>query len=152
MPLKLIPPREGKSPNWTIRGTYLGVLVDRSAGTPKKAVAEQERKKLEARIERGEYPPKPEQPAPATFLSAAVAYMKAGRSRRYIAKLIEHFGEKPLAEIDQMAIDNAAITIYPNVSPGTRNGAVYTPVAAILHHANITITASPAKRGQRQCA
>ncbi len=33
MPLKLIPPREGKSPNFTVRGTYLGQYVDRSAGS-----------------------------------------------------------------------------------------------------------------------
>src|SRR5215218_7192578 len=98
MPLKLCSPRAGKTPNYSIRGTYLGIAVDRSAGTPKKAVAEQQRKKLETAIERGEYPPKPKQPDAATFLSAAVAYMKAGRPRRYIARLIEHFADTALNE------------------------------------------------------
>lgn len=140
MPLKLVPPRKGKSSNWSIRGSYLKVPVDRSAGTPKKSVAQKELDKLIDAIERGEYPPKPEQPSAPTFLSAAVAYMKAGRSRRYLKPLIEHFGEKPLGEIDQDAIDAAAVSLYPNVSPGTRNGSVYTPVAAVLHHANIVIT------------
>jgi len=51
MSLKVIPPRCGKSPNYTIRGSYLGVIVDRSAGTPKKSVADQQLKKLEAAIE-----------------------------------------------------------------------------------------------------
>jgi integrase len=138
MPLYLRPPH--KSPNWSIRGTYLGVAVERSAGTPKKAIAEQQRKKLEGQIERGEYPPKPKQPDAPTFLSAAVAYMKAGRSRRYVGKLIEHFGDMPLSEINQDAIDAAAMAIYPNVSPATRNVAVYTPVGAILHLAGIEIT------------
>jgi integrase len=140
MPLKLCSPRAGKTPNYSIRGTYLGIAVDRSAGTPKKAVAEQQRKKLETAIERGEYPPKPKQPDAATFLSAAVAYMKAGRPRRYVAKLIEHFADTPLAEIDQGAIDDASVTLYPNVTPATRNGCVYTPVGAILHHAGVAIT------------
>jgi integrase len=140
MPLKVHPPRAGKTPNYSIRGTYLGIAVDRSAGTPKKAIAEQQRKKLEGQIERGDYPPKPKQPDAPTFLSAAVAYMKAGRSRRYVGKLIEHFKETPLPEIDQDAIDKAAVEIYPNVSPATRNVAVYTPVGAILHHAGVEIT------------
>jgi len=138
MPLYLRPPR--KSPNWSIRGSYLGVTVERSTGTPKKAIAEQQRKKLEGQIERGEYPPAPKQPDGPTFLSAAVAYMKAGRRRRYVGRLIEHFKDTPLADIDQAAIDEAALTLYPNVSPSTRNGAVYTPVSAILHHAGVDIT------------
>ncbi len=138
MPLYLRPPH--KSPNWSIRGTYLGVAVERSAGTPKRAIAEQQRKKLEGQIERGEYPPKPKQPDAPTFLSAAVAYMKAGRPRRYVGKLIDHFKETPLHEIDQNAIDKAAAAIYPNVTPATRNVAVYTPVGAILHLAKVDIT------------
>lgn len=138
MPLKVIAPREGKSPNHRIRGTYLGVAVDRSAGTHKRSVAEQQRKALEAAIERGEYPEKPKQNA-AIFLSAAVAYMKAGRPRRYVGKLISYFGETPLVEIDQDAIDAAALAIYPNVTPATRNVAVYTPIGAILHHAGVDI-------------
>jgi integrase len=139
MPLKVIPPRAGKTPNYSIRGKYLGVAVDRSAGTPKRAVAEQQLKRLEAAIERGDYPEKPKQIG-ATFLSAAVAYMKDGRSLRYVRKLIDYFGETELSLIDQAAIDAAAVAIYPNVSPATRNVAVYTPVGAILHHAGVEIT------------
>ena len=140
MPIKVYPPRPGKTPNWTIRGTYLGVAVDRSARTSKKAVAEQQRKNLERQIERGEYPEKLKQPNAATFLSAAVAYMRAGRSSRYVRRLLEHFGEMPLADIDQTAIDDAALKLYPNVSAATRNVCVYTPVGAILHLAGINIT------------
>src|ERR1700722_11262992 len=118
MPLYLRRPR--KSPNWSIRGKYLEVAVERSTGTPKRTIAEQQRKKLEGQIERGEYPPKPKQSDVPTFLSAAVAYMKAGRSRRYVGKLIEYFKDMPLTDIDQAAIDKAAAAIYPNVSPATR--------------------------------
>lgn len=140
MPLKCYPPRAGKTPNWTIRGTYLGVYVDRSAGTTKKAVAETQRKNLETAIECGAYPPKPKRPDAPTFLSAAVAYMKAGRARRHVGKLIDYFGETELTAIDQAAIDQAAVEIFPNVTPATRNVSVYTPVSAILHHAGIDIT------------
>ncbi len=141
MPLKLKEPRKGKSPNYSIRGSYLGVRVDKSCRTHRRSVALAELKRLEDRIERGEWPPKEagagrEQP---TFLSAAVAYMEAGRRSRYVSKLIKHFGDMLLTEIDQGAIDAAAIAIHPNAGPGTRNACVYTPVSAILRHAGVDL-------------
>jgi integrase len=65
--------------------------------------------------------------------------MEAGRSPRYVAKLIKHFGETPLREIDQSAIDEAAIVLCPHVTPATRNTCVYTPVSAILQHAGFEL-------------
>src|SRR5262249_51201772 len=137
MPLKLVAPRKGKSPNWTIRGTYIGVYVDKSCRTDRRSVAITQLKQLEKAIERGEYPPQETAPRPEepTFLSAAVNYMESGRPSRYIAKLLKHFGDMPLSEINQAAIDRAATKLYPNVTPGTRNACVYTPVSAIIHHA-----------------
>jgi integrase len=139
MPLKLVPPRKGKSPNWTIRGTYLGVYVDRSSKTDRKSVALSELRKFEQAIECGEYPPKEPTPGGPTFLSAAVAYMQAGGRRKYLAKLISHFGEMQLDLIDQAAIDAAALAIIPDGKPSYRNTNVYTPIAAVLHHAGIDI-------------
>lgn len=149
MPLKLVPPRKGKSPNWTIRGTHLRVYVDRSAGTDRRSVAAGQLRKLEQQIECGEFPEKPAQPDGPTFISAAVAYMKANpqtRQRaRSIGKLIQHFGETPLSEIGQQAIDVAAIALHPDVSPASRNSYVYTPVSSILHHAGIKIVVARPK-------
>ena len=136
MPLKLKEPRQGKTPYYSVRGTYLGIYVDKSLGTSKRSVALRLIAELEGKIERREYPepaPDPQQP---TFLSAAVAYMEAGGSRRYVAHLLKYFGEMPFKDIDQAAIDAAAIALHPNVKPATRNAYVYTPVSAILHHAN----------------
>jgi integrase len=138
VPLSLRPPRKGKTPNFEIRGTYLGCYVEVSSGTHKRAVAGQRLREIEECIEQhGQYP------APAakrdsgepTFLSAAVAYMQAGGERRYAAILIKHVGEKPLREIDQDAIDEAANTLLPQGAPDYRNRKVYTPVSAIMHHA-----------------
>ena len=58
MPLKLVPPRKGKSPNFTIRGSYLAVGVDKSSGTHKRSVALAVMRGIQQAIERGEYPPK----------------------------------------------------------------------------------------------
>lgn len=80
MPLKLIPPRKGRSPNWTIRGTYLGKFIDRSTGASKRAVALQVLKGIDRDIERGAYAERGE----ATFASAAMSYMQAGGDRRFL--------------------------------------------------------------------
>lgn len=141
MPLKLIDPRKGKSPNFTIRGTYLGWYVDKSSGTSKRPVARARLADLERAIERGEYPPRKADSdrGEPTFLSAAVAYMESGGNTRYVGRLIKHFGETRLSEIDQAAIDQAAIELHPLASPATRNRAVYTPVGAVLHHAGVDL-------------
>lgn len=146
MPLKLVKARNKKTKNIYIRGTHLGVAVDQSSGTDRGPVARRIRDELEGAIERGEYPPR-EAAARAdepTFLSAALAYLETGdrsrRTRRYVAKLIKHFRETPLPEIDQQAIDEAAVALSPHAGSGTRNVSVYTPTSAILHHAKIEIT------------
>lgn len=97
-------------------------------------------KRIEGEIERGEYQKaKVATSTTPTFLTAAIAYMKAGRRKRYVAHLIKHFGETPVDQIDQAAIDAAAIALHPNAGNATRNAAVYTPVSAILHHVGVEI-------------
>jgi hypothetical protein len=146
MSLKLIPPRPGKTPNYTVRGTHLRVYVERTAGTPYKKLAGQVLKGIERAIERGDYAatPKPavEAQRPPTFADAALAYLRAGGEARYLSDIIEATGEhalrdKPLTEIDQIAIDNAASALYPNAPATTTNRQFYTPVSAVLKRAGI---------------
>lgn len=139
MPLKIVPPRHARTSHLYIRGSYLGVRVDKSSGTDRRSVAQTILKRIEGEIERGEYQKAKAARKSPTFLSAAVAYLEAGRRKRYVAKLIKHFGETPLDQIDQAAIDGAAIALHPNAGNGTRNAAVYTPVSAILRHAGVEI-------------
>lgn len=135
MPLDVKPPRAGKSPNWTIRGTYLGVHVDRSAGTTRRAVAVKVMRAIEEEIERGAFA----RPAVAepTFLDAAVSYMASTGQRAFLRPLVEELGRLPLPAITQAVLDAAAVSLYPNASPATRNRQVYTPVSAILRHAGV---------------
>jgi integrase len=137
VPLKISATRKSQSKNFYIRGTYLGVSVDQSSGTDKRSVATAILKRIEREIELGEF--RKSNPTTQTFLCAAVAYMEAGRRKRYVAKLIKHFGETPLDQIDQAAIDAAAVALHPNAGNATRNACVYTPVSAILRHAGIEI-------------
>jgi integrase len=133
MPLKLYPPRTDKigTPSWTIRGTYLGVYVNRSARTRKRTIADQVLKQLEREIERGELADR----ATPTFSAAALEYMKAGGDRRFVRRLLEYFRETQISKIDQSAVDAAATALYPRGTGSTRNRQVYTPVSAILRRA-----------------
>jgi integrase len=70
-----------------------------------------------------------------TFASAALTYIDGGGEDR---RLAEFFGDHPLASIDQAAIDEAAIALYPNASPATRNRQVYSPISAVLKSAGRT--------------
>lgn len=133
MPLKLKPPRKGKTPFWSVRGTHLGIYVDRTTGLTERAKAGQILRKWKEEIERGEFA----RPGEATFLSASIAYVTAGREGRFVDPLSAYFVHTPLTKIDQAAIDSAAEALYPNATPATRNRQVHTVVSAILKHAGI---------------
>lgn len=143
MPLKLVPPRSGKSPNYSIRGTYLGIYIERTAGTSDKKHATAILRRTQKAIERGDYAPAPEPvKAQPTFADAALAYLKAGGEPNYIGRIIELTGPHALRDmlikdVDQIAIDNAANALYPTATPATRNRQFYTPVSAVLKRAGI---------------
>jgi integrase len=61
--------------------------------------------------------------------------MNAGGERRYLTRLIKHFGTRPLRQINQAAVEAAATLLYPTASPATQNRQAYSPISAILKHA-----------------
>jgi integrase len=74
----------------------------------------------------------PERKRGPTFAEAAITYIQTrGRSDRFVTKLIKHFGETPISEIDQAKAVEAAQELYPGASLATHNRAVYTPLLAI---------------------
>ena len=133
MPLKCYPPRENRSKNCRIRGTYLGVRVDRSAKTPRRAIAQKKLGEIEEQIERGAFASGP------TFVSAVTTYLNQGGERRFLKPLVHYFGKMGLNEINQGVVDEAAKVLYP---PGvivgrdphnaTINRQLYTPMSAIM--------------------
>lgn len=133
MSIRLVPPRKGRSKNWRIRGTYLRVYIDESTGAYRKPIAEAYLKRCEREIEGGLTGRKPE----STFAVAAIGYLKScpDGEVKYIKKLLEHFGETPLSEINQAAIDGCVDALYAARKPGTINRNCLVPLAAVLHHA-----------------
>jgi integrase len=80
------------------------------------------------------YRPKPK-PSP-TFIDAAITYVESKnpskRNRQLLAKLVAHFGETPIDQIDQGAIANAAQILYQNASSSTHVRSVFAPVTTVL--------------------
>lgn len=138
MPWKLVPPRKGKTKNFYVRGTYLGIRVDDSTETADRKAAGRVLKTWREQAERGEFSRKrASRPAEATFLSAAIAYMQAGGERQYLGPILKLMGAKPLADIDQIAIDSVADQLYPDGPASTKNRQVYTPISAVMKRAGI---------------
>jgi integrase len=129
--LKLV--RRPKSPYWIIRGTLRGQSIEETTGDTDKKRAEERRAKREAEILTESVYGKQ---ATVTFASAVWDYLEHGAgNKRFVKPLVDHFGNTPLRQIDQHAIDVAAAMLFPNAGPATRNRQAYTPVSAILHHA-----------------
>ena len=105
MPLKLVPPREGRSRHWRIRGTVKGQHIDESTGVSSQTRAEEIRIKRENELlDQAIFGAK----ATTTFAVAAVSYLESrqpkGMQRYAIAGwnesspcLIKDFGENAYA-------------------------------------------------------
>lgn len=149
MPIKLKPPRKGKSPNFSIRGTYLGTYVDETTGTSVEALAKQFLTDKKREIQRGRRTPETvAAPAEATFDEAALAYIENGGDGQYLGRydpdrgewtggVIPHLTGRPLSEITQQVIDATAIAMYPKGTAATRNRQVHTPISAVLKAAGV---------------
>lgn len=68
-----------------------------------------------------------------TFAEASVTYLQTrGKPDRFLPKLLRHFDNTPIAEIDQAKVAEAAHTLYPNAKASTHIRAVWAPVTTIL--------------------
>src|SRR5581483_3003517 len=117
MPLKLVPPRAGKTPYYSVRGTYLGRYVDRSTKTSRKSLAHKFLTRIQRQIECGEFVDASE----ITFAAAALSYMKAGGERTFLVPIIQHFANTAVSQIKQADIDDAADRLYPGRTPASVN-------------------------------
>lgn len=145
MPLKLKPPRPGKTPYWSVRGTHLGVKVDRSTGLTDRAKAARLLAKWREEIERGEFAGHVEKAM--SFGEAALSYITAGGERRFVGTfdprtgrwtgLVARLRDLPLPDVTQAVVDEVGVELYPDATAATRNRQVHTPVSAILKHAGV---------------
>jgi integrase len=143
MPLKLVPPREGRSRHWRIRGTIKGRYIDESTGVSSQTRAEEIRIKRENELlDQAIFGAK----ATTTFAVAAVSYLESrqpkGMQRYAIAGWNEYspclkkdFGETPVNKIDQAKVNEVIAKRFQGKKPGTIVRNFLTPLTAVLHHA-----------------
>jgi integrase len=134
MPLKLVAPKPGRTPNYRVRGTYLGIRMDRSTETSDKTAARKFFAGIKSAVERGAFAEKPA----LTLAAAITSYVQGGGDNRFLEPILRHFGQGARAdEVDQSAADAGAAALYPNGTPATRNRNFFTPLLAVLTHSGI---------------
>lgn len=124
---------------WQITGTLEGIRCRKSTGFAKRDRAAAERflalsmpellKEAQAK-KKGEAKHRD-----LTFSDAAMLYLKAGRSTRFVADMITHWGDTPVKEITSGKVRAAALEIFPKATGSTRNRHVIVPTQAIINHA-----------------
>ncbi|MEM9058956.1 MAG: site-specific integrase [Pseudomonadota bacterium] len=131
MPLNL--ERRPGRPTWYIRGTLAGRKIRESTGVTRKADAELIRAQREREIldeitlgRRATY----------TFADAVIAYLEANGDRRFLDRILAHFGpERRLHTITNESAHAAARALYPDAAPATQNRQVITPISAVYMRA-----------------
>lgn len=86
MPLKLLPPRPGKSPCWSVRGSHLGVPIYQSTKTPEQELAMRVLATIERDIEdsaglirsSNTYPIQPPSSGPAREVAYCIYAIRSG--------------------------------------------------------------------------
>ncbi len=127
MPLKLY--RRDKV--WHYRGTVAGRLLRGSTKTASKETAQRIAAAEERKAWDGHLDPK----GVTTFAQASMVYRQAERSDRFLRKLEDYWRDTPLRDITPGAIRSAAIALYPNAGPATRNRQAIVPTQAVINHA-----------------
>jgi integrase/recombinase XerD len=126
--------------NEYVRGTVRKQSVFESTGTDDKKAAEAIRIKREARLLADSIHGKE---STITFFEAAVSYMAAGGSPRFLGEeiggkwtlLLGHFETRVLHTVTQDDLNAAADKLYPNTQYDTRNRQCFTPFIAVWNHA-----------------
>lgn len=113
-----------------VTGTVAGQRIRQSCGTRDRREAEQVRAQVEAKaFQRRVYGPD----AVVTFEEAALAYMEQGGERRFLLPLLGHFRGRQLRSIQPGDIRDAAVAIYREAAPATRNRQGIAPAQAVIN-------------------
>lgn len=124
---------KNRNGHWYATGTIAGRRIRKSLGTGDRQAAADILAQYEARLRREAlYGPQHER----TFEEAAASYMTQGGERTFLAPLIRHFRGVRLASIMPGTVREAAIAIFPDAAPATRNRQAITPASAVINHAH----------------
>jgi integrase len=142
--------RRKRDKNWRIRGTLFGRKLEESTETADRTQAEILLNARVAEITRHHVQGAVlgRRPAP-TFAGAVVIYVENGGERRFLAPLLKQFGARPIDEILQEDIDDAARRLLPGRAPATLNRQIYAPMSAVLKAAGVHTKIRRRKEAER---
>lgn len=117
---------------WHYRGTVAGRRIRGTTSTEDKTRAQ----RIAAEREQREWTRHLDGPgATLTFADAAIAYRQAGKQTRFLERVEDHWRDTLVKDITERTIRAAAIKLYPNAGPGTRNRQAIVPTQAVINHA-----------------
>lgn len=67
------------------------------------------------------------------FADAVRTYVESGGDPRFLGKILDGIGTKPVSQIDQDTINGLARQIYPDCAASTINRQLFTPLLAVLN-------------------
>lgn len=155
MSAKITKDRKG-SKVWYVRGTVEGRRFERSTGTTSRREAEKRKKLIIAEVTI-EFQNSAKQEKKHTnenwqdipFATAVLAYLDQGGSDRFLEKLLNHFENTPLSDIDQLKMNAAQNAIYPDAAPSTVRRQLFVPVNAIINACKTKKLTAPKGEGVR---
>jgi len=116
---------------WHYSGTISGRRLRGSTGTTDKTIA----KRIAAEAENQAWQRRLDGPgAGLTMSQIFTAYLDAGKSDRFLLKLVEYWKDMPVIDIFPETIRKAAKRIYPNANEPTWNRQVIKPTQAAINH------------------
>lgn len=128
MPLKLYKRKGGAI--WHYRGTVAGRRIRGTTETEDKARAQ----RIAADREKREWTRHLDGPGSTlTFADGAIAYREAGKPTRFLEAVEDYWKDTLAREITSASVRRAAIKLYPNAGPATRNRHVIVPTQAVIN-------------------
>lgn len=121
-----------RSPFWYVRGKIKGHPIFESTGTADKRLAEEYRRKRE--VEVYDFVALGNR-RPTTFAEACAAYMNSGGETRFLLRVLDHFQDKPIADIRQADVDECAAKLYPNAKASTVNRQCINQIISVIKYA-----------------
>lgn len=129
MPLKVYRRKGGLV--WHYRGTLAGCRCRGSTGTPDKEAAQRTAAKIEDEFWKRRHNSPQEV---LTWPKAVALYIGAGKSSRFLNRLVTYWGNAKIADINSGSIRQSAVDLYSNAANSTRNRQVIVPILAVINH------------------
>jgi integrase len=116
---------------WQYRGTLAGHRKRGSTGATDKETAQRITSAIEDKFWKRGLDGKEKA---LTWPKAVALYIGAGKSSRFLTRLVTYWRDARIADINSGSIRQSAINLYPHAANSTRNRQVIVPILAVINH------------------